>query len=457
MLLFWMWGWVGAAWAAEGPSGDSILPPPAAAPAEPGCGTGPSPGMRLAVVRTGDAREAVQEALGSGPANDPDAFVWCGPRTGVALVNLDHAPTQGFFASALVEGEAWIREDGPMAGAQNPAPKKAEAWDLNPVIAPDDSRKGGGVTIFFLDGGLASSQATGIRRGPGACFTDSACPGDPPSTCTDTAPSGACAVCESGSPACAHGTTVSLLAGARVTPTTPGSERRGVAPDAIARHARVLVDDGHGHGVGRESDLVRAVEWVLAEPISPRPPVVNLSLTLGGESSREVCAAALDPHTDDDPPVLKALQALLAEDTNGTRRVVVAAAGPPVFDVKTGEVTDATGAPTFEWAPACLPGVISVAAADRHGVLADWSNPGDLLAPGGPLVVEGSAQPVTGSSFAAAYVSGIYAALIGNDELPGNPAAWRARAASDACPPSTNPPPSTQPETAPALCPAGLR
>lgn len=445
MLWFGIWGALGTAWAAEGPVKDGIEPPPpAAAEAVLGCGTGAAPGMRLALVRTDEARAAIQEAFNATVAQDPTIFVWCGSRTGVALVDLERAPTAESFAAAIAAGEPWIAEDGPMTGAQSPPPKKAEVWDLNPVIDPNDARKGAGVTIFFLDGGLTDTLATGIRRGLGACFTDGGCPG-PTSTCTDTPTSKGCAVCADGSPACAHGTAVSLLAGARVT-TAPPTDRLGVAPDATARHARVLVDDGLGHPVGRESDLVRALEWVLAETAaasSPRP-VVNLSLTLGGDSSRKVCAAARTPEATDDPPVLTALLALLAREP-----VVVAAAGPPVFDPKTGEVTDATGAPTFEWAPACLPGVVSVAAADRHGVLADWSNPGDLLAPGGPLVVEGSAQPVTGSSFAAAYVSGIYAALIGANQLPSVPAKWRSAATSGRCPPAST-------DVAPALCPAGL-
>ena len=220
-----------------------------------------------------------------------------------------------------------------------------------------------------------------------------------------------------------HGTHVAGTIGA-------GRNNNGLGVSGVNWAVSVLPIRAMGRcgGRGNVADLATAINWAagLAVPGVPqnerKADVINLSISL-----RKTC----EP---DEVGVLK--QAL--EDARKAGVVVVAAAG--------NKKTDAQPVDIKEVSPAGCPGVISVAASDRRGRLAHYSNYGkvSVMAPGGDLdqdddndsrpdgvwsfVAPSTEYPSgvaakEGTSMAAPHVSAAIAlALSAKPELRGKPA-----------------------------------
>ena len=167
----------------------------------------------------------------------------------------------------------------------------------------------------------------------------------------------------------------------------------GIAPKVKVQHVRVL-----GHGGGSDSDIVAGIIWASGGSVGSLPlnatPARVINLSLGGEG---VCPRQYQT-------------AINYAISRGT--VVVVAAGNDAVDAST-------------TTPANCDGVITVAASNRYGQKASFSNYGpviDIAAPGLGIRSTmnagdtGVGSPIyalkSGTSMAAPYVAGIVALML---------------------------------------------
>ncbi|MEU1731062.1 type VII secretion-associated serine protease mycosin [Streptosporangium sp. NPDC020145] len=192
-----------------------------------------------------------------------------------------------------------------------------------------------------------------------------------------------------------HGTAVAGIIG--------GARLKGVPFAGVAPEARLI---SIKQPLGDEGDLGRlALGIVKAAQLGA--DVINVSI-----------------QASDQPDLRNAVAYALAKDA-----VVVAAAGNVNKE-------DGTPAPAY---PAAYPGVISVGAANSDGSVADYSNsmtPVTVLAPGSDITStwpgRSYVEKENGTSFAAAYVSGV-AALVRSryPELNKDQVRWRIARTAD--------------------------
>lgn len=173
----------------------------------------------------------------------------------------------------------------------------------------------------------------------------------------------------------AHGTAIAGILAARV-------ELKGVAPDASLLAARAFRGDARGTSEGDSMAVIKALEWAFKSGAR----VFNMSF-----------AGPYDPLLRD---------AIVAADAEGG--IFVAAAGNG----------GAAAAPAF---PAALPQVIAVTATDSADLPYANANRGDyilLAAPGVDVLApapHASYEISSGTSLAAAHVSGVVALLLERD------------------------------------------
>ena len=170
----------------------------------------------------------------------------------------------------------------------------------------------------------------------------------------------------------------------------------GIAPNVKVQHVRVL-----GHGGGSDSDIAAGITWASGGPVGSLPlnttPARAINLSLGGEG---VCPRQYQT-------------AINYAISRGT--VVVVAAGNDAIDAST-------------TTPANCDGVITVAASNRYGQKASFSNYGevvDIAAPGMSIKSTMNAgdtrvgSPIyalkSGTSMAAPYVAGVVALMLSDD------------------------------------------
>jgi type VII secretion-associated serine protease mycosin len=250
-----------------------------------------------------------------------------------------------------------------------PQPLAEPVWALS-RLRPDLAwplTRGAGVIVAVIDSGVSATAPTLAGKVlPGRDFVD---PGSGSGQCDENG----------------HGT---LVAGIIASQETVSGDYRysGIAPDAQILPIRVLRDQQRSTEGDLPSKIAEAIRWAVDEG---HAKVVNLSLTT-------------EPTTD----LRDAIDHALA-----TGATVVAAAGNDGGTGSGGTQTDY---------PAAYPGVIAVAGVDMADAHVDSSSTGpyvDIAAPGariaGPAPRGGgflfSAEG--GTSFAAAYVSGV-AALV---------------------------------------------
>jgi len=220
-----------------------------------------------------------------------------------------------------------------------------------------DRTRGAGVTVAVVDSGVDANPQFGNRVIPGPDLV-AAKPGVP-----------------AGADCVGHGTAMaSIIAAAPV----PGISFTGVAPAARILSVRISSSDTFATGVTPQA---------IRDAVALGASVINLSLAT----------------TDDVPALRSAVEFALRRDV-----VVVAAAGNDL---------EQSGVGPFY--PAAYPGVLSVGAVGPGGALAGFSDQRTPVSVTAPGVNVTSAYPGTfpdaydpvqnGTSFAAAYVSGVVA------------------------------------------------
>jgi len=221
-----------------------------------------------------------------------------------------------------------------------------------------DRTRGGGVTVAIVDSGVDANPQFGHRVISGPDLAAGTKPGIPP-----------------GADCVGHGTAVaSIIAAAPV----PGIAFTGVAPAARILSVKIS---------GTDTFPTAAAPQGIMDAVQFGANVINLSLAT----------------TDDIPALRNAVEYALRHNV-----VVVAAAGNDVPHGGTG--------PFY---PAAYPGVLAVGAAGPGGALAAFSDRHTPVAVTAPGVNVTSAYPGTfpeayapvqnGTSFAAAFVSGVVA------------------------------------------------
>jgi type VII secretion-associated serine protease mycosin len=236
--------------------------------------------------------------------------------------------------------------------------------------------RGAGVTVAVIDSGVSADHpALAGQVLPGADYV---------------LPSGGLGDCDENG----HGTLIAGIIAGRQTASS-GYRFSGMAPDAKIVPVRVLRDQRRSFEADLSNRIATAIRWVVD---ARGAGVINLSLT-----------------TPPTPQLFAAIQYALSK-----RAVVVAAAG------NEGDSTQ-SGQPSY---PAAYDGVIAVAGVDSHDERVSSSTAGDYVdvaAPGesiaGPSPAGGGYlfSKEGGTSFAAAYVSGVAALIRAYDPslLPG--------------------------------------
>jgi type VII secretion-associated serine protease mycosin len=252
---------------------------------------------------------------------------------------------------------------GPLCGPTYPNQLSEPPWPLRrlePSAAWPVSR-GTGVVVAVIDSGVSRTHPK--LDGKVLPGLDLLRPGASAGDCDDAG----------------HGTMVAAIIAGRDTRDAPFS---GIAPDAMILPVRVLLDDQKTPDPQAPKRIAQGIVWAVDHGAT----VINLSL-----------------ETSPIPEMTAALEYARGKDV-----VLVAAAG------NEGATTQA-GKPVF---PANAPGVIAVGGIDQNGKHVSTSNVGDYVdvaAPG--FFIEAPAPRGNGymrytnggSSFAAAYVSGVAA------------------------------------------------
>ncbi|WP_203708053.1 type VII secretion-associated serine protease mycosin [Asanoa iriomotensis] len=280
----------------------------------------------------------------------------------------------------------------PSCGPDVGEPMTAQPWPLQ-QLRPDLAwpiSEGAGITVAVIDSGVSATHpALEGKVLEGRDFVDASAKGQ----CDEVA----------------HGT---LVAGVIAGRQPEKSVFSGIAPKASILPVRVLRDLQKDFDPNTSGDIATAIKWAADQDVD----VINLSLT-----------------TDPTGALENAIEYALDRDV-----VVVAAAG-----------NDGGSNGNEQTAyPAAYEGVIAVAGIDKEGHHVDTSTSGpyvDVAAPGaevaGPMPRgDGYAQfKDGGTSFAAAYVSGL-AALIRSADPKLKPAqvAERIRATADHPPEGRN-------------------
>ena len=243
------------------------------------------------------------------------------------------------------------------------SPLPDQPWPLR-RLRPDlvwPLTRGDGVVVAVIDSGVSESHpALAGQVLPGQDLLSPGAPG----TCDEFG----------------HGT---LVAGIVAGVSTPSSAFHGIAPGAKILPIRVLLNGERTNDPEAPRRIATAIRLAADAGVG----VINLSLT-----------------TAPVPELADAVRYALAHDV-----VIVAAAG--------NEGASQPDEPSY---PAAFDGVVGVAGIDENGDHVKTSNPGnyvDIAAPGsqitGPAPQGGgyALVPEGGTSFAAAYVSGVAALL----------------------------------------------
>ncbi|MFE6288156.1 S8 family serine peptidase [Streptomyces sp. NPDC057877] len=396
---------------------ESAAPDPALTEAAPG-----APAERLIVGYKSGAEEAKSNKAASADATAKGKET--GERldferrlgTGAALVGLGEDTTRAGVADVISEYEAdpqvaYVvpdRLNKPLATPNDT--DYGKQWDLFEATAgmnvPGawDRATGSGVTVAVIDTGyVAHSDLAANIVGGYDFISDTAVAGDGNGRDSNPADPGdwtAAGECQAGDPAYGsswHGTHV---AGTVAAVTNNGKGVAGVAHGAKVSPLRVLGKCG-----GYDSDIIDAITWASGGTVSGVPANSNvakvINMSLGGGGS---CTSATQ----------NAVNAAVGRGTT-----VVVAAGN-------------SNANAANYSPASCNNVISVAATNRSGARAYYSNYGtvvDIAAPGGETrtttsngiystLNSGSQGPSTesyayyqGTSMAAPHIAGLAALM----------------------------------------------
>jgi len=291
----------------------------------------------------------------------------------------------------LVQQPAWSAV-APSCGPSRSDQLTETPWPLR-LMRPDLAwpiSQGAGVRVAVIDSGVSATHPALVDKVlAGRDFIDPSAKGQ----CDEAA----------------HGT---LVAGVIAGRQPEGSAFTGMAPKASILPVRVLRDTQRDFDPNTSSNIAAAIRW----SVDNGADVINLSLT-----------------TEPTPALESAVQYALDRNV-----VVVAAAGNDGG-------SDGSGKPAY---PAAYDGVIAVAGVDEQGHHVNTSTSGsyvDVAAPGadvdGPMPRGGGYArfEAGGTSFAAAYVSGL-AALIRatNWELTPEQIAGRIKMTADHPPEGRN-------------------